>query len=456
MSATDLVAEHLRLRLSGTIVLPEEADWDRARGAWNAAVDQQPVLVAYPEHADDVATLVAYAHEHGLAVAMQGTGHAAAPLCLEGAILVKTERMRGVLIDPDRRVARVQAGTLWMDVTPAAAAFGLAALAGSANDVGVVGYTLGGGLSWLSRRHGLAANSVVAAEVVTADGRLLRVDEETEPELFWALRGGGGSFAAVTALEFRLYPIAEVYAGMLLWPWERAREVLGAWHELTRVAPDELMSVGRLLQVPPLPEIPEFLRGGQFVVVEVAHLGDPAEGDRLLAGLRALGPALDTLATIPAPQLQELHMDPPGPIPGDADGFLVDALDREALDAVVAAAGPGSGSPLVSVELRHLGGALARPSAAHGALPALDGEFALFAVGVPMGPGALEAIRAQFGRLRDALDPWHGGRAFLNFAEQELDTGRAFGADAYARLQAAKRAYDPADLFRANHRIRVS
>ncbi len=456
MSATDVVAEHLRLRLHGTIVLPGEADWDRARGAWNAAVDQQPVLVAYPEHAEDVAELIGYAHEHGLAVALQGTGHAAAPLCLEGAILVKTERMRGVLIDPDRRVARVQAGTLWMDVTPAAAAFGLAALAGSANDVGVVGYTLGGGLSWLARRHGLAANSVVAAEVVTADGRLLRVDAESEPELFWALRGGGGNFAAVTTLEFRLYPIAEVYAGMLLWPWERAREVLGAWQELTRIAPDELMSVGRLLQVPPLPQIPEFLRGGQFVVVEVAHLGDPADADRLLAGLRHLVPAMDTLAMIPAPQLPELHMDPPGPMPGDGDGFLLDTLDAGALDALVAAAGPGSGAPLVCVVLRHLGGALARPDDAHGALATLDGEFALFGIGVPMGPGALDAIRAQFGRLRDGLEPWSGGRAFLNFAEQELDTETAFDADAYARLRAAKRAYDPADLFRANHRIRVS
>ena len=260
----------------------------------------------------------------------------------------------------------------------------------------------------------------------------------------------------MTALEFRLYPIAEVYAGMLLWPWERAREVLGAWHELTRIAPDELMSVGRLLQVPPLPQIPEFLRGGQFVVVEVAHLGDPADADRLLAGLRHLAPAMDTVATIPAPQLQELHMDPPGPIPGDGDGFLLDTLDAGALDALVAAAGPGSGSPLVSVELRHLGGALARPDAAHGALATLDGEFALFGVGVPMGPGALDAIRAQFGRLRDALEPWNGGRAFLNFAEQEFDTETAFGADAYARLRAAKRAYDPADLFRANHRNRVS
>ena len=205
----------------------------------------------------DVVSVVNAARELGLRVAPQSTGHNAGPLGdLDGTILLKTSAMRDVQIDPVARVARVEAGAMWMDVTPAAAEHGLAALAGSAPDVGVAGYTLGGGLSWLARSHGLAANSVVAIEVVTADGVLRRVDETHEPELFWALRGGGGSFGVVTAIEFRLYPITEVYAGVLFFPLDRAAEVLEAWRQWLPSVPDSVTSVGRILRFPPIPDLP--------------------------------------------------------------------------------------------------------------------------------------------------------------------------------------------------------
>ena len=235
---------------------------------------------------------------------------------LADTILLKTHRMRGVTIDPDTRTARAEAGVIWIEVVEAAAEHGLAALAGSSPDVGVVGYTLGGGLSWLARKHGIGANQVTAIEVVTASGDLVRTDWANEPDLFWALRGGGGSFAIVTAIEFNLFPITEVYAGILWYPVEEAAEVLKAWRNWTEDLPDEMTSVGRILQFPPIPEIPEPVRGQSFVVVEAIWLGEPADGDRLLEPLRALGPVMDTMAEMPIEGLSHLHMDPEEPVPG--------------------------------------------------------------------------------------------------------------------------------------------
>src|SRR5205823_5583506 len=284
---------------------------------------------------------------------------------LGDTVLLKTSRMRRVEIDAETQTARVEAGVIWIEVVEAAAEHGLAALAGSSPDVGVVGYTLGGGLSWLARKYGFAANQVTAVELVTADGRFVRADRENEPDLFWAVRGGGGSFGVVTALEFRLYPLTEVYAGVLFWPVERATEVLNAWREWIETVPDELTSVGRILQLPPLPDIPEPLRGRSFVVVETIYAGGEEEGVALNAPLRALEPELDTVAIVPMEALSHLHMDPEFPVPGAGEGMLLEELDPEAIDALVDSA---VGSSLLSVEVRHLGGAVGRPSPLHGAL----------------------------------------------------------------------------------------
>ena len=229
--------------------------------------------------------------------------------------------------------------------------------------------------------------------------------------------------------------------------------MLRAWAELTATAPDELTSCGRLLQLPPIDLIPEPLRGGQFVVVELAHLGDAADAAPYLARLRELGPMMDTCAMVPAPALQALHMDPPDPVPGIGDGFLLDELPEEAIDALLQAAGPGSGSPILSLEIRHLGGELAIARPEHGALPALDAGFAVFSVGIPMNAEVAAALLGHFPHVRRALGPWDSGRHYLNFAEQETDPRTVFRAAAYDRLRDVKLKYDPADVFRANHRI---
>jgi FAD binding domain/Berberine and berberine like len=449
-AAVDIHA--LRAHLGIEIVTPADAEWDEARLAWNLAIDQRPAAVAFPESTDDVAAIVDFAREHGLRVAPQSTGHNAGPLELDYTILLKTERMRDVRIDPATRTARVGGGAQWQDVTGAAGEHGLAALAGSSPDVGVVGYTLGGGLSWMARRYGLAANHVTAVEVVTADGRIVRADAANDPDLFWALRGGGGSFGIVTALEFELFPIAQVYAGMLAFPIERASEVLHGWREWTATLPDEVTSIARLMRIPPLPEIPEPVRGRQLVIVEANVIGAEADGIELLEPLRALGPEIDTFAMIPAPALSRLHMDPEHPVPGITTTSLLRELPPEAISALVGVAGPGVESPLLSVELRHLGAAAGRAPDSGGAVSKIDAPFAMFAVGMAITPQMAAAVEASIPPLDEALAPYRADRSYTNFAEERSRAEELFG-DAYARLREVKAKYDPSDLIRANHPV---
>ena len=363
--------------------------------------------------------------------------------------------MRGVHIDPSARTARVEAGVLWLEVVEAAARHGLAALAGSSPDVGVVGYTLGGGLSFLGRKYGLCANAVRAVELVTADGGLVRADRDHEPDLFWALRGGGGSFGVVTAIELELFPVEHAYAGVLWYPIERGREVLHAWRELTHsdVLPDELTTLGRFLRLPPIPDIPEQLRGKSFVVVEACSVGDPAHADELLAPLRALGPTADTIGTVPMPALSYLHMDPDHPVSGFGDGMMIAELPTQALDAFVDVAGQTAEFPLLTVELRHLGGALGRPHPAHGALSSIEGQYSLFAAGMTLSPEVEGRVRAQVQAVHAALAPWSASHMYSNFADTRRDPASFWTEHAYNRLRRIKEAVDPTDVIRSNHPI---
>jgi hypothetical protein len=440
--------------MAGNVVVPGDGEWDAARGAWNLAVDQRPVAVAEPISVADVVAVVRFAGEAGLRVAAQGTGHNAAALGrLYDTILLKTHHLRGVVVDPQTRRASVQAGATWGDVAGPAAEHGLAALCGSSHDVGVVGYTLGGGLSWLAREHGLAANRVAAIQVVTADGRVRVVDHEHDPDLFWALRGGGGSFGIVTALDLELVELAEVYAGMMAWPMESARVVLTAWRAWARDAPDAATTAVRRLRVPPLPDIPEAVRGRALVAIDGAVLGEEAEAAEVLAPLRALEPELDSFAMVPAPALLRIHMDPPAPVPFHGDGAMIDELPEAAIDAILDVAGPGRESPLLMVELRQLGGAVGRSDVRHGAADTLDGDFAMFTGGMVMAPDAAPALADAVEAVKGALAPWDRGRRYPNFSETPIDARQAYSELAYRRLRAVKTLVDPDDVFKASHPI---
>ncbi len=432
-----------------------DATYDAARQAWNLAVDQRPAAVAFPENEAEVAAVVRFARANGYRVAPQRTGHNAGAVgSLEDAVLLRTDRLTGVEIDARSRSARVGAATKWEHMIPQASDLGLAALHGSTGDVSVVGYSLGGGLGWYARKHGLAANKVTAVELVTADGELVRATRDEEPELFWALRGGAGNFGVVTALEFDLFEQELDYAGVLFFPWERSGEVLHAWHEWLPTTPDEVTSVGRIMQFPPLPMVPEPLRGRAFALVEAVYVGSEADGKELLEPLRALGPVMDTFAMVPPKEIAELHMDPKDPVPGVTGHRLLGELPAEGIDAFVAAGGPGSGSQLISIELRQLGGALAQSSPEHGAIDTLNAEYAYFGVGIAAGPDATAATEAQLAHVADALAPYDAGRMYANFAEaSRVGSSSLFGAETVARLRAVKDAYDPTGLFRANYAI---
>ncbi|MBE2315486.1 FAD-binding oxidoreductase [Solirubrobacter sp. CPCC 204708] len=443
-------ATALRDLCGGAVALPGDEGYDAARQAFNLTVDQCPAAVVYPADANEVAAVVNAAREAGLRVAPQTTGHNAAPLGdLGRTILLKTSAMGGVEIDAANRIARVGAGALWEDVVDQAAPHGLVALHGSSPSVGVAGYSLGGGMGWLARSHGLQANSITAIELVTADGEHVRTDAQHDPELFWALRGGGGNFGIVTALEFRLYPLSEVYAGFLLWDWAHAERVLTAWAAWAQDAPDHVTTSLRVMQLPPLEELPEFLRGRSVVMIDGAVQGDPA----VLRPLRDLRPEIDTFAMVPAATLARLHQDPEQPMPFVGRSALVDGLTPEAIRALLAQVGPGSGSPLDSVELRQAGGALRRRTPGHGAIAGIDGDFLLFMAGL-VTDGQVGAVKeVAIKRVLRAMEPWTNRSVYLNFVEHQVGLEDVLEPETFARLRAVRARVNPDGLVHANHAI---
>jgi len=440
----------LRDLCGGAVALPGDEGYDAARAGFNLALDQRPAAVAYPADASEVAEIVRCARRAGLRVAGQSTGHNAGPLGdLSGTVLVKTSGMGGVAIDAAARIARVGAGAIWEDVVDAAAPHGLLALHGSSPTVGVTGYSLGGGMGWLARSHGLQTNSLTAVELVTAEGEFVRTDADHDPELFWALRGGGGNFGIVTALEFRLYEITEIYAGFMIWDWSEAGRVLPVYAKWAADAPDHVTTSFRIMQLPPLPEIPEPIRGRSIVIVDGAVQGDPA----VLEPLRALHPEIDTFATMPAPALVRLHQDPEEPMPYVGDTALIDELPEAAIEALLQMAGPKSGSPLAIVELRQLGGALARRASGHGAVGGIDAQYVLFMCGMALDADMAAFMKHHAERIKAALEPWSGRGAYLNFAEDKVDPSLTHGPATWERLKAVKARLDPYNLIHANHAI---
>ena len=440
----------------GHVHLAGEPAYEPARMPWNVAVDQRPAAVARPGTVEDVQAVVRAATAAGLRIAPQSTGHNAGPLAaqdLSEAVLLRTDRMRSVSIDADRGIARVQGGAIWLDATEPAADHGLAALHGSSPDVGVVGYSLGGGVGWYARQLGLATNSITAIELVTPDGEHVRANSSENVELFWALRGGGGNFGVVTALEFRLYPIEHAYAGMLLWDRADADRVLRTWAEWAPDAPDSVTTAFRVLNLPPLPDIPEPLRGRSLAVIDGAVLGSDDEAERILAALRALQPEMDTFARVPARSLVRLHMDPEGPTPAVSDGSLVDALPEAAIGAFLEQVGPGSTSSLLSSELRQLGGAVGRTPGDHGALAKIDAAYCLFAVAIAATPEMAMQGDLDAHALTAAMEPWSPGRSYLNFSENPVDPRDAFDELTWLQLKGIRSALDPEDRMMANHRI---
>jgi FAD/FMN-containing dehydrogenase len=423
------------------ITLPDDPGYDDARRAWNLAADQYPAAVAQVESADDIVLAVRHARANGLHVTAQGTGHGALSYGdLSDTLLIRTERMRGVEIDAENRVARVEAGAQWQDVVPVAAEHGLAALHGSAHDVGVVGYTLGGGLSFYGRRYGTAASRMLAVELVTASGEQIRASRKEHADLFRALQGGGGSFGIVTHMEFELLAPGPIQAGHLFFPLERGPEVFKAWAKIAPSMPDTATTMARAVRVPDMDGPPPFLRGKEFALIESVIIGSVEEANALLAPIRALGPVIDTMATAAYQDLQHLHMDPPEPVPGAGDHFQLAEVTDAAIDDLFANLGPS----LLMAEIRHGGAAVSE----------LGGPYLFFGVGIAATPEMKAAVEGDLAVLRTAMTPHLGTRHYANFVERPgVDPSAIWDAETLARLRAVKRAVDPANLIRSNHPI---
>ena len=322
---------------------------------------------------------------------------------------------------------------------------------------GVTGFTLGGGLSWFGRRHGFACNRVQAIELVTADGEAKTVDADNDPDLFWALRGGGGGYALVTALHVKLLPLAEAYGGILIFPAELGADAVRAYRDWAAEAPEEITSVVRFVTPPDIPDVPEPLRGKPLLTIDGAFIGSQDDGEAAIAPLRALGePLMDGFTQMPTAGLSHIHMDPENPVPGIGDGKTLRELPDEAIDAWVKVAGVDSGSPLLLSEIRHVGGALGREDEDGGALSKLDAAWVMYGVGMPMTPELKDAIPAHLDRIEEAMAPWGTDGGYFNFSDRPNGVDNILPADVCARLREVKAKWDPDNRIVANHGLKLT
>ncbi|MGK8524698.1 FAD-binding oxidoreductase [Nocardia asteroides] len=434
---------------TGPVFHPGDAGYDAEIAGFQTAYTHRPALVVGAVHAEDVRTAVEYAARRELPIAVQATGHGLS-VAADAGVLISTRRMTGIRIDPVRETAHIGAGVRAGALVDAAAAHGLAPLNGSSPSVGIVGYLLGGGVGLLARRFGYAAEHVRAIELVTADGRVRTL--APGDALFGAVLGSGGNFGVVTGLEVGLAPITTVYGGQLVFDTPLVERALDAWRRWTATVPDEVTSTIAMLAFPDIPQVPAPLRGRYVASIRIASSGSAEEGERLVAPLRAVGERLkDDLRAMPYTESHTIHSDPDHPHAYAATNALLGEFTEETATALLAAAGPGSGAGAV-VDIRHLGGALARPG---DAAIAVDHREAAYLVRIITGPDG-GATRAG---IRTALAPWTLGHNlnFLYGAGSEADeaqTRAGYRPDTYARLAALKARHDPRNLFRFNRNIR--
>ncbi|WP_432132478.1 FAD-binding oxidoreductase [Streptomyces tendae] len=453
---------NLRNDVAGPVMVPGAPEYRAECGNFNLNRVVEPTVVVGAQSADDVAAAIRFATRKGMPVAVQNAGHQVVLPVTDSWLLITTTRMDDLAVDADARTARVGAGIRWRQVLVEAAKAGLAPIAGSAPDVGVVGYTLGGGLSpLLGRSLGYAADHVRWMEVVTADGRIRAVTADSDPDLFWALLGGKGNFGIVTRIEFTLFPVTEFYGGGIWFRGEDMAAVLEVWRKWAPTLAEETSTSVAIQRLPDLDALPEPLRGAFVVHVRIGHLGDAATGSDIVAPLRAAAtPLLDSLTLRPFTEIGEIHLDPVERIPYVESGTGLRELSAETLDAFVALTGPDSGCPLVTVEIRALGGALDREPAVANAVPSRGVPFITFAFGVGS-PAELPKMDEYLGTYVERLAPWAADATVVNFvspdeATTEEGVRRLFGRERYARLAAVKRQHDPANVFRLNHNIRPS
>jgi FAD/FMN-containing dehydrogenase len=447
--------EKFKASLRGTLVQPGDPDYDQARKVWNGMIDKRPALIARCAGVADVIQCVNFARERNLLVAVRGGGHniGGNAVC-DGGLTIDLSRMKSVRVDPARRIARAEPGLTWREFDRETEAFGLATTGGQISATGIAGLTLGGGWGYLARRYGLSCDNLQSVDVVTADGRLHTASASENADLFFGVRGGGGNFGVVTSFEYRLHPVSTVLSGIVAYPFQKAKEVLHLFRELTSAAPDELASGVVLISLPD---------GTPVAGVVLCYTGPLAEGERLLKPLRTFGPPLiDQIGPMPYAAAQQLI---DGFYPWGLQNYwkssFLKQISDEAIDTMVDFCSRRP-SPMCHGLIEHqLGGAVSRADRDATAFAHRDVEYSFMALGVCATPAEVEKCAQWVREFWGAMQPSSTGAVYVNYLGREADEGpdrvmAAYGPEKYARLVALKNRYDPSNLFRLNQNIKPS
>lgn len=447
----------LRHALRGELILPADELYDEARSVWNGMIDRRPALIVRCTGTSDVIAAVGFARSEGLTVAVRGGAHnVAGNATCDGGLVIDLSQMKGVRVDAEARTVRAQGGLTWGELDAETQAFGLATTGGLVTTTGVAGFTLGGGLGWLMRKHGLACDNLTAADLVTADGQTVHASETENAELLWGLRGGGGNFGVVTEFEFRLHPVSQVLGGLVAWPAEAAGEVLRFWRDWVRDMPDELCTMAAFLYAPPEPFVPPEVQGTPIIAIACLHLDPEGSAEDHLRPLREMGPAVDVIGPMPYSAIQGMFdaSSPRGSRNYWRSGY-VDELTDEAIDVLLSHTDKIP-PPMGQVHVHQLGGAMSRVPAGATAFGNRDAGFLINYLGLWLDAAEDEANTAWVRAASDAMDPYCTGARYVNFLADEGEAGvrSAYETETYTRLQNLKARYDPTNFFRLNQNIK--
>ncbi|WBQ03752.1 FAD-binding oxidoreductase [Kribbella sp. CA-293567] len=442
--------DQLRASVAGPVLGPADGDFAAEVAAWNLATQHTPEVAVGLTSEEDAAAVVRIAAATGTPVRVLASGHGSAIAVTDG-ILATTSRLTGVTVDPETRIAHINAGCRWADVIAAAAEHGLAPVAGASDNVGCIGYTLGGGLGPLARTYGFSSDWARGFRVVTAAGEVVTASATENPDLFWALRGGKGGFGIITSMDFELVELSTLYGGSVFFDAPHFAEALSTWVEWTHTLPETATSSVAMLRLPPLEFIPEPLRGKTVLTVRFAFVGDPAEGERLFQPIRDVGPTIiDAVAPMPAAAIATIHNDPRDPGPSWDRGGLLTDLDAEFVQTFLEVAGPDQQVPFIAMEIRHLGGATQRDVPEGSAVGGRGGVYTYFMAGVPDPSLFATVLPAAADAVLTPIRPWISPETTINYAGGLTVPGAyesAWPAETFARLAEVRAAYDPKTLF---------
>jgi FAD/FMN-containing dehydrogenase len=458
LSKSESLAAELRAQFSGELITAATAGFEEARKVWNGCIDRHPALIARCRDTADVVTTVNFARDRELTLSVRGGGHSVVGFgTCDNGIVLDLSAMRRVDIDTENRVARAEPGCTWGDYDSATMAQGMASPGGIMSTTGIAGLTLGGGIGWLSRKYGLACDSLLAADVVTAAGESVRVSAVENPELFWGIRGGGGNFGVVTLFEFALQPLGTITGGLMLFPWDRLAEVSSFYGTYTNRLTDDFTTMLIGMTAPPAEWVPEALHMQPAVAIVGCHCGDSESAGASLAPIRELGPAVDIFGPMPYTELQQMvDADLPAGKRYYFKGGFVAGLSDE-LVATIDDFMSRRPSPVNELDLHHMGGAIGRVGDQDTAFTDRTSPFMYNVIAIWDDPSEDAANQAWSREFAAALNAYGSGEQYVNFlgdAEPASDVQAAYGADRYARLQELKRKYDPDNLFHLNQNIR--